>query len=79
MDLDNINDIELLRELAKFGRVQLAKSINADNGNYIFKEGFWYLMSQDENGVYLFSEGHKYRASLTYKAARECLRRKNIL
>lgn len=74
MDLDNINDIELLRELAKIGRVQLAKNVNADNGNYTFKEGYWYLMSQGENAVYLFSEGHKYRATLTYKAARECLR-----
>lgn len=68
MDLDNINDIEILRELAKRGRVQLAKSVD-DN----FKEGLWYLMAQDENGVYLFSEDYTYCLELSYKTASECL------
>ena len=45
MDLDNINDIELLRKIAKTARVQLL--MNIEKGDFIFKKGFWYLVEQD--------------------------------
>lgn len=40
MDLDNINNIEELREIAKRDRAHLLKDIVSDNGNYTFKEGW---------------------------------------
>ena len=38
MDLDNINDIEVLRRAAKDCRVQLIEDIMDDNGVYTFKK-----------------------------------------
>lgn len=73
MDLDNINDIEILREAAKRGRVKLKKDIVSNDDNYIFQKGLWYYMAQDRNGVYIFSEKYDYSAALTYETAREYL------
>ena len=42
MDLDNINDIEVLRDLAKKNRVKMKKDAYANDGtNYLFKENHW--------------------------------------
>lgn len=73
MDLDNINDIEVLRNAAKFGRAQLKKDVNADRGNYIFKKGYWYLVEQDEYYVSIYSDDYKYTRMFTYKEANEYL------
>ena len=67
MDLDNINNIEVLRELAKSTRAKVKENISAYNGNYIFKKGFWYIVEQDEWYVYLFSEDYAHTVALTYK------------
>ena len=76
MDLDNINDIEVLRKAAKRGRVQLKKDISAINGDYIFKKGYWYLVEQDEYGVSIFCEDYIYQADfVTYEMADEYLDR----
>ena len=71
MPIDEIDDIEVLRALAKKSRVKINNDIPAFEGDYVFKKGYWYLMSQDENGVYLFSEDYKYEAVLTYNKASE--------
>ena len=75
MDLDNINDIEVLRKAAKSGRAQLKKDVKAIRGNYTFKKNFWYHVEQDEYGVSIFSEDYIYEASFTYMEASECLNR----
>ena len=73
MDLDNIDDIEILREAAKRGRVKLKKDVISNDGVYIFRKGQWYYMEQDRNGVYIFSEQYDYSADLTYETARRYL------
>lgn len=76
MDLDNINDVEILREAAKKGRVQLKKDINAISkaGNkYTFKKGYWYLMEQDEFYIHIFAEDFICDEYLTYREADEYL------
>lgn len=75
MDLDNINDIEVLRKAAKCGRAQLKKDISSVNGDYIFKEGFWYFVEQDEYGVSIFSEDYHNEVTFTYEEVSKFLRR----
>ena len=73
MDLDNINDIEVLRKAAKNGRVQLKKDIDAYGSKYTFKKDFWYLVEQDEYYVKIYSEDYTHEVSLTYREANEYL------
>ena len=73
MDLDNINDIELLRKIAKTARVQLLMDI--EKGDFIFKKGFWYLVEQDCFGITIYSDDYKYEHYFTYKEADKCLNR----
>lgn len=76
MDLDNINDVEILREAAKKGRVQLKKDIDTTSrtGNkYTFKKGYWYLMEQDEYYIHIFSEDFTCDEYFTYREADEYL------
>ena len=68
MDLDNIDDIEELRRIAKKGRVQLKFDIDE-----IFRKGFWYLVEQDYFGVTIFSDDYSHRKFFTYKEAEKCL------
>ena len=42
MDLDNITDIELLRNELKKYKVKMLVDCKADNGDYIFKKGYYY-------------------------------------
>ncbi len=73
MDLDNINDIEVLRKAAKRYRVQLDKDVNADEGNYTFKKGYWYIVDQDENNVFILSEDFVHVKAFTYMEAYQYL------
>ena len=42
MDLDNINDIELLRKIAKSYMIQMKQDTNANDGtDHIFKKGYY--------------------------------------
>ena len=46
MDLDNITDIELLRNIAKTYMVQMKQDINSNDGTYyIFKKGYFKNMN----------------------------------
>ena len=76
MDLDNINDVEILREAAKKGRAHLKKDIDAISiaGNkYTFKKDYWYLIEQDEFYIHIFSEDFTCDVYLTYREADEYL------
>lgn len=73
MDLDNINDIEELREIAKRDRAHLLEDVVSDRGNYTFKKGWWYLVDQDDYYVYIHSEDYTYTKSFTYKEANRYL------
>ena len=73
MDLDNINDIEVLREAAKNVRVKVKEDIDAYMGNYTFKKDFWYIVEQDEYYVRLYSDDYYHKVDLTYKEANEYL------
>ena len=74
MDLDNINDIEELREIAKVGRVQLLEDVDAHLGGYTFKKDYWYIVEQDDYHVWIYSEDYKYSRSFTYKEASKYLK-----
>lgn len=57
MKIDEITDVETLRELAKTCRTRVMKDCKANDGSdFIFKSGEWYMASQDEDGVTLYSE-----------------------
>ena len=71
MDLDNITDIEVLREAAKHGRARLLKTIGAEKGDFIFKEGLWYLVEPDSEGVIMYSEHYIFRRIIPYEIADE--------
>lgn len=74
MDLNNINDIEVLREAAKAGRVQLKKNIDilSKAGNkYTFKKDYWYLMEQEEFYIHIFTDDFTAEEYLTYEEADE--------
>lgn len=77
MDLDNINDIETLRNAAKLGRVKLDNDVKSECGNYTFRKGFWYKVAQDEYYVYIFSETYTYKKMLSYKDASQYLSHDN--
>lgn len=68
MDIDNINDIEVLRCAAKEGRAKVKNDIINDDG-FIFKSGEYYMMSQDQYGVELYSDDYEHYAYLSYEAA----------
>lgn len=73
MDLDNINDIEVLREAAKDCRVQIKKDVKDDLDVYTFKKGYWYYVEQDQYYVTIYSEDYDYTRMFTYKEANEYL------
>lgn len=73
MDLDNINDIEVLREVAKKCRVKVREDVKDDLDVYTFKKGYWYVVEQDQYYVTIYSDDYKYTRMFTYKEASEYL------
>lgn len=73
MDLDNIDDIEVLREAAKNTRVKVKEDIMAYGSSYTFKKDFWYIVEQDEYYVHIYSEDYIHTIALTYKEASKYL------
>ena len=70
MDIDNITDIEILRTLAKQNRVKMIKDSSADDGtDYIFKEGYWYMVEQDQYGITVYSDDMESMMFLNYDEA----------
>ena len=77
MDLDNITDIELLRNIAKTYMVQMKQDINANDGTYyIFKKGYWYFLDQDETGITIYTEDSSHACFLDYDEAGRVLIKK---
>ena len=54
MDLDNITDIELLRNELKKYKVKMLVDCKADNGDYIFKKGYYYDVLQDHISITVY-------------------------
>lgn len=73
MDLDNINNIEVLRNALKNICVKLKQDVKSINGDYTFKKGFWYFVDQDEYGVSIYSNDYKYSAYFDYDEASKYL------
>lgn len=73
MDLDSINDIEVLRRVAKDCRVQIREDVVDDDGAYIFKKGHWYVVEQDQHYVTIYSDDYNYTRLFTYEEASEYL------
>jgi len=70
MDIDNIDDIELLKNLAKANRVKMKKDSHATDGTgFIFKEGLWYIVEQDQYGITVYSENMESMMFLNYEEA----------
>ncbi len=70
MDLDNINDIELLRNLVKRNMVQMKKDCYATDGtDFTFKKDLWYFVEHDQNGVTIYTEDSASMAYLNYDEA----------
>lgn len=65
MDLDNITDIELLRNELKKYKVRMLVDCKAENGDYIFKKGYYYDVIQDS--VYITAFFNDYNISFTYR------------
>ena len=73
MDLDNINDIEVLRSALKNFCVKMKQDAKSINCGYTFKKGFWYFVEQDEYGVSVYSDDYEYSAYFYYKEASKYL------
>lgn len=73
MDLDNINDIEVLREAAKECRAKIKENVQDDSEVYTFKKGYWYVVEQDQYYVTIYSDDYLYRRVFTYKEASKYL------
>nr|WP_142411375.1 hypothetical protein [Clostridium sp. Marseille-P7770] len=70
MDLDNINDIEILRDIAKSCMVKIKQDISANDGTeYTFKKGYWYFVDQDETGLTVYIENGTHACFLDYDEA----------
>ena len=67
MDLDNITDIEVLRNIAKNYMVQMKRDTKAnDRTDQIFKKGCWYFLDQDETGITVYTEDSSHACFLNY-------------
>lgn len=74
MNIDNITDIEVLRNLAKSFMVCAAKDFSADFGeDFMFKKGEYYPCEQDQNYIHVFSDDYMCSALLTYDEANDFL------
>ena len=70
MDLDNINDIELLKQLATANRGKMKRDSYATDGTgFNFKEGLWYIVEQEQYGITVYSEDMESMMFLNYDEA----------
>lgn len=73
MDLDNITDIEVLRNIAKKYMVKVKVNILSDNGICIFRAGHWYDFEQSDFDITIFSDDGQSHYSFSYEKAGEYL------
>ena len=74
MDLDNITDIEVLKSALKKYMFQMKKDAHSNDGtDYLFKEGLWYYVTQDETGVTIYSDNMEHDCIFDYDTAKRYL------
>lgn len=73
MDIDNIKDINALRDLLKSHMIQLTETIETPTRTY--NKGEWFFYSQDEDGVWLYDKSYVVGLQLTYDEADKYTRR----
>lgn len=73
MDIDNIKDINVLRDLLKSDMVQLTEAIETPTRTY--NKGEWFFCVQDEDGVWIYDKSDGVGLQLTYDEAYEYIRR----
>ena len=74
MDLDNINDVEILRELVKRHMIQMKKDSFANDGtDFVFKKGYWYYIEQDQHSVTIYSDDYASSVCFNYDEAERYL------
>lgn len=74
MNLDNITDIEVLRNALKKHMVKVKKDFYSENGTmYIFKTDHWYNVEQDEDYITIYSDDEKSYCMFSYEEADEYL------
>lgn len=70
MDLDNINDIEVLRDILKRYMIKMKRDTNANDGSeFTFKKGYWYFIDQDNTGLTVYTEGGSHACFFNYDVA----------
>lgn len=73
MDLDNITDIEVLRNIAKRYMVKVKQNFRTENDNlHELKKDHWYEFDQDEYGVTVYFTDNN-SVCFTYTEAKEYL------
>lgn len=74
MDLDNITDVEFLKNELKKYMIQMKKDAHANDGtNYLFRKGFWYYFEQDEVYVTIYSDDREHECFFSYEEAERFL------
>ena len=72
MDIDNINDIEVLRDVAKYGKLKTKCAI-ANHRGYIFNANEYYEALQYPDHIELLSDDFQTSISLSFRSAKQCL------
>ena len=74
MNLDNITDIEILKNTLKKHMVKIKKNCCSEDGTmYIFKANHWYNVKQDEDCITIYSDDGESYCIFTYSNADEYL------
>lgn len=74
MDLDNITDIEILKNTLKKYMIQMKKDVHSNDGtDYLFKKGFWYYVTQDETDVTIYSDDMEHICMFDYDTSERYL------
>jgi len=67
MDIDNINDIEVLRDIAKKGRVKMACTVVCQK--FTFEAEEYYLAANGFDCIEIYSEDLKCKARFRFEGA----------
>ena len=70
MDLDNITDIEELREICKHNMVKIKETIYTPTSTY--EKGKWYYLIQDDEEIFIYLDP-RCGLNLTYEEAEKYL------
>jgi hypothetical protein len=68
MNLDNITDINFLKDKLKGFMAKVKVDIDNEMG-YVFKQEEYYFLEQDQDCIQLFSDDYEHSCYLTYDEA----------